>query len=184
MDDNGEVLIDTYDLEIFTPPCEPGAERYSAIAHLAADISQALPYLNAELGGAVYRPGANALTWKKAGRNLAFHADKICVSNVEDRVNAEQEIERLISLVNRIWDRRHEITPDTTSRQRPTQMAVYKLLPGTNCKECGEGSCWIFAFKLAASQKNLSDCHPLQKPQYADNLRALEEIIIEAPQIK
>lgn len=28
------MLIDKYDLEVFTPPCEPGAERFSAIARL------------------------------------------------------------------------------------------------------------------------------------------------------
>ncbi|MDZ7843519.1 MAG: (Fe-S)-binding protein [Anaerolineales bacterium] len=183
MTDHGETLIDTYDLEIFTPPCEPGAERYSAIAHLVGDISQVLPYLNAELSGAVYRSAANVLTWKKAGRNIAFHADKVCVSNVEDRANAEKELKRLINLVNRTWKRRAEITPDTTSRQRPAPMAVYKLLPGTNCKQCGEATCWVYAFKLAASQKNLSDCPPLHESQHADKLQALEEIIIESPAI-
>ncbi|MAU00527.1 MAG: hypothetical protein CL608_25570 [Anaerolineaceae bacterium] len=64
------MLIDTYDLDIFTPPYEPGAERYSTIARLTIDISEALPYLNATLRGAVYHQAANALTWKKSGHNM------------------------------------------------------------------------------------------------------------------
>jgi ArsR family metal-binding transcriptional regulator len=177
------MLIEKYDLEVFTPPCEPGAERYAARARLTADISGVLPYLNATLRGAVYRPHANALTWKKGGHNIAFHAYEIATSNIEDRTAAQQEIGGLIDLVNRTWERRAEITPSTQARQRPTPMAVYKLLPGTNCRQCGDATCWTFALKLAASQKRLADCPPLHEDQYADRLAALEEMIIDAPAI-
>jgi acetyl-CoA decarbonylase/synthase complex subunit gamma len=35
---------------------------------------------------------------------------------------------------------------------------VYKLLPKTNCKECGFPTCLAFAMKLAAKQADLSAC--------------------------
>jgi ArsR family metal-binding transcriptional regulator len=177
------MLIEQYDVEVFTPPCEPGAEHYAARARLTADISEILPYLNATLRGAVYHPTANALTWKKGGHNVAFHAYEIATSNVEDRDSAEKEIKGLVDLINRTWERRVEITPDTTTRQRPTPMAIFKLLPKTNCKQCGEPTCYTFALKLATSQKKLADCPPLAEPQYAGKLAGLEAIIIEAPAI-
>jgi ArsR family metal-binding transcriptional regulator len=172
------MLIEKYDVEVFTPPCEPGAERYAAKARLTADISEVLPYLNATLRGAVYHPTANALTWKKGGHNIAFHSYEIATSNVEDREGAEKELKGLIDLVNHTWERHAEITPDTATRQRPAPMAIYKLLPNTNCKQCGEPTCYSFALKLAVSQKKLSDCPPLTEPQYAENLATLEEIVI------
>jgi ArsR family metal-binding transcriptional regulator len=176
------MLIEKYDLEVFTPPCEPGAERFSAIARLTVDISEVLPYLNATLRGGVYHPAANVLTWKKGGHNIAFHAYEIATSNAEDREGAEKELKGLIDLVDRTWERRAEITPDTTTRQRPTPMGIYKLLPNTNCKQCGEPTCYTFALKLVASQKKLKDCPPLSEPQNAEKFAALlEEIIIEAP---
>ena len=95
------MLIEKYDLEVFTPPCEPGAERFSAIGRLVTDISGVLPYLNAVLRGAVYYPDAQALTWKKGGHNIAFHAYEIATSNVDDRDAALKELEGLIDLVNR-----------------------------------------------------------------------------------
>lgn len=177
------MLVEKYEVEVFTPPCEPGAERYAARARLMDDISEALPYLNATLRGAVYHREANALTWKKGGHNVAFHAYEIATSNVEDRGGAEVELKGLIDLVNRTWERRDEITPDTTTRQRPAPMAVFKLLPGTNCRKCGEPTCYSFALKLAASQKALADCQPLIELQYAENLAALETIFIDAPRI-
>lgn len=177
------MLIEHYDLDVFTPPCEPGAERFSAIARLTVDISEVLPYLNATLRGAVYHRTANALTWKKGGHNLAFHAYQIATSNVEDYDAAVKEIDGVVKLINRTWERRSEIAPDTETRQRPPLMTVYKLLPQTNCKQCGEPTCYSFAIKLVAAQKKLADCPLLTESQYAVRLTALQDIVIDAPAI-
>jgi ArsR family metal-binding transcriptional regulator len=173
------MLIDTYDLDIFTPPCEPGAERYAAIARLAVDISAVLPYLNATLRGALYHQSANALTWKKGGHHIAFHAFEIATSNVLDRDAAIKELDGLVQLVNRTWQGRQGLTPSYHERRRPTPMAVYQLLPKTNCKQCGEETCYIFALNLSLSRRQLSDCPPLTEPDYVDKRRQLEEIVID-----
>jgi ArsR family metal-binding transcriptional regulator len=159
------------------------AERYAARARLVVDISEVLPYLNATLRGAVYLPEAHALTWKKGGHNVAFHDYEIATSNVEDREGAEKELKELVDLINRTWRRRAEITPDHEKHQRPTSMAIYKLLPLTNCKQCGEPTCYTFALKLTASLKQLTDCPPLAEPQYAEKLAALQVMVIDAPSI-
>ena len=39
-----------------------------------------------------------------------------------------------------------------------TGIQIYKLLPQTNCKECGFPTCLAFAMKLAAKQVELSSC--------------------------
>jgi len=43
---------------------------------------------------------------------------------------------------------------------------IYKLLPQTNCKECGYPTCLAFAMKLAAKQADLDDC-----PYVSDDAR-------------
>jgi ArsR family metal-binding transcriptional regulator len=177
------MLIETYELEVFTPPCEPGAERFTASGKLATDIGEALPYLNAALRGAVYYPDAQMLRWTKAGHHIAIRPREIAVSNVPDREGAIKELDGIIHLINQIWERRSEITPSYETRQRPTPMTVYKLLPQANCKECGQPTCWTFALKLVASQQKIEDCPRLLQPQYAEKLAALREIIIEAPAI-
>jgi len=162
------MLIEKYDLDVFTPPCEPGVERFSAIARVTTDVREVLPYLNATLRGAVYNAGAPALTWKKGGHNIAFLPYQIAVSNVPDREAAIQEAEGLIKLVNRTWERRAEIGPSYEVRRRPGMMEDYKLLPRTNCKACGEDSCFVFANKLVAGHVQLQDCPVLSEPQYAE----------------
>jgi acetyl-CoA decarbonylase/synthase, CODH/ACS complex subunit gamma len=46
-------------------------------------------------------------------------------------------------------------------------LAIYKLLPKTNCKECGYPTCLAFAMKLAALQAELSAC-----PYVSDEAKA------------
>ena len=173
------MLIEQYDIEVFTPACSPGEERFAAKGHLTADISDVLPYLNTTLRGARYTHAARALTCTIAGHYVAFHPFEIAVSNVEDRAEAKQEIEKLIALVNYTWERRAEIAPDMELHQPPTPMALFKLLPhaSRNCKECGEPTCFTFALKLAVSQRQLSDCPPLAQPRYAHNLGALQALV-------
>lgn len=52
-----------------------------------------------------------------------------------------------------------------------TAMEAYKLLPKTNCKECGEQSCMSFALKLVSREKTLGDCPHLK----GENLALLAE---------
>ena len=171
------MLIERYDLEVFTPPCHPGAERFSAIARLAVDISEVLPYLNATLKGAIYSPEAEALTWVRGGRMVAYSAYQIAVSNLEDREEAVKVLESEIERVNRTWQQRDEITPSAHVRKRPAPLALYKLLPQTNCKQCGEPTCYVFATKLAAGQHQLADCSQMREPGYIDNFTSLQELV-------
>jgi ArsR family metal-binding transcriptional regulator len=177
------MLIKEYDLELFTPPCEPGAKKWSAVARLKVDISKVLPYLNATLRGAVYHHVAKALTWKKGGRNIAFHSYEIAAANLEDRAEAERIIKGLIKTVNRTWARRSEIEPNFEIHQRPDPMAVFKLLPGTNCRECGQPTCFNFALKLVAGQRKPEDCPPILRPKFADQLVELQSMVLDAPAI-
>ncbi len=175
-----DALIKDYELEVYTPPCEPGGERFAAKAHLKVDITEVLPYLNATLRGAVYNPAAPALTWKKAGHNIAFHPLEIATSDVESREQAEKEVRGLVELVNRTWARREEIEPSYEVRQRPTPVAVYQLLPRTNCGQCGEATCFNFALKLVAAQVSLEDCPPLREPQYKAQAEKLAATLPQA----
>jgi ArsR family metal-binding transcriptional regulator len=144
--ENAGILIETYDLKVFTPPSEPGAERFSAV--------------------------------------IAFHPTQIAVSNVPDREAAIDGVEGLVKLVNRTWERRAEIEPSYEVRRRPSLMEVYKLLPRTNCKACGEGSCFIFANKLVAGHVELQDCPVLNEPQYAKQQVHLADLLaVDLPTI-
>ena len=178
------MLIKEYDLEVTTIPCDPGSEVFAAIAHLNVDIGPTLPYLNRVLRGAVYNHQAPSLSWRKGGRNIAFWPYKIAIGHLEDRAEAQKMAQGLVGLVNRTWARREEIEPDYEMHKRPGPLEIYKLLPRTNCKACGQPTCFIFATKLVMGHVRLEDCTPLQEPQYAGQQAQLAELLaVDMPAI-
>ena len=162
------MLSQSYHLDIFSPPCEPGAERWSVKAALDDDIGDALPYLNATLKGAIYNHAARALTWRMGGHSLAIRPREIAISNLRDQDAAATEVQRVVDLVNRTWERRAEITPSVEMRQRLKPMDVYKLLPATNCKVCGQPTCFTFALKVTAGEVEIEQCAPLFTDAYRE----------------
>jgi len=170
-------LIEAYDLEVFTPPCGPGSECLTAVARLTTDIREVFPYLNATLLEAAYDPAAPAVIWTRSDCQVAFHPCQIAISEVVDREAALREVESLVELVNRTWERQGEIEPDYRVRRRPAPLALFQLLPGTNCKQCGRPTCFTFALQLAAAQARPEGCPPLLQPQHADHLAQLRAMV-------
>ena len=52
------------------------------------------------------------------------------------------------------------VNPRTHARLN-TPLEVYKLLPKTNCGECGSYRCMAFAAAVIKQEKTLSDCPSL-----------------------
>ena len=171
-------LIESYRLELDLSPHSAEELEYEAIAYLKVDIAPVLPYLNAALGRGVYLPDEPALSWRYKGRNVGFWPDRIAVDHLKDRDEARQVIEELIALVNRVWEQRDRIEPDTTTHEYLQPLGVYRLLPQTNCGLCGEKGCFPFAVKLAAGQIQIEACRPLfEEPTYAERRAELEDLL-------
>ncbi len=155
------MLIETYNLDITVSNHSAEEFEYEAIAYLPVDIAQALPYLNATLRNGEYLPHVPAFSWKKDDHKIGFWQDKIAVDHLESREQAQAVVRQLVDMVNDTWERRGEIEPDSTSRENLQPLELYRLLPKTNCKMCGESSCFSFALKLAAGQVQIRQCTPL-----------------------
>jgi acetyl-CoA decarbonylase/synthase complex subunit gamma len=54
---------------------------------------------------------------------------------------------------------------------------VYKLLPKTNCKECGEKNCMAFATKLVSRDVSLENCPPLLTKKHRKAYKQLMELL-------
>ncbi len=177
------MLIESYDLDVETVPCEPGAEKFAATVQFKVDISPVMPYLNRVLRGAMYNPQAHTLSIKTAKRNIAYWPYKISIGDLSDRNEAAKIAQELVDELNDLWERRDEIEPDHTMHKRPGPMEVYKLLPRTNCRACGQPTCFIFAGKLVVGQVELKDCPELLKPQYSAQLAQLADLLmVEMPE--
>ena len=74
------------------------------------------------------------LGWKESERCIAFWSYKIAVNHLKTRTQGQAIARGLVNLVNRTWERRAEVEPDREMHRPPGPMAVYELLPQTNCR--------------------------------------------------
>lgn len=160
-------LIRSYSLKLATPGCSPEAARYSVYVDLHDDITEVLPYLNAELKGFEYHHNARILLLIDDGTRYAFRPREIAISSVESRDEAQRLVNRVVDTVNDIWNRRNEIKADFEGKKPlPNILDIYKLLPGTNCRECGSPTCMAYASALRNDFAKLSLCPYLSERDY------------------
>lgn len=155
------MLLETYRLEIFNNKCMPGAMTVQCFAHLGQDVSGALPYLNAELGGSGYIKEPPSVTFKMHGKLLTVHGRKIAVNALKDEMEARKIVEWLKGEINGVWENRDTITPRYEGMPQPQLIQILKCLPKTNCRECGEPTCMVFATRVAEGVKSSADCPTL-----------------------
>ena len=100
---------------------------------------------------------------------------------VKDRDEAEKLLEEIKDLINRAfaYSMSHG-KPESDLlelRKKADLAAIYKGLPKTNCKECGDPSCYVFAIKLMSGEKELHNCTQLRLPQYGGKLATLSRMV-------
>jgi ArsR family metal-binding transcriptional regulator len=151
-------LLTGYQKELSRPECNPSFQSLHCIAYLDEDIGDAIPYLNAELGGHQFTKDPLSVTFKINGRLITLHPRKIAINALESAEQAEKILEWLKMVINDIWSRRGEIEPSYRPLPSPTLLEVLKLLPRTNCKSCGQPTCLVFATQILEGGKSAEDC--------------------------
>ncbi len=155
------MLLEDYTLEIFNSKCQPGAMGVHCFAHLDQDISKALPYVNAVLGGFEYLVDPPALTLRSQGKLMTLHGRKIAVNALKDEQEAKKIIEWLKNEINDAWEGRDRIVPSFHGRPKPKLIEILKLLPKTNCRKCGQPTCMVFAAQAMEGGRGVEHCPEL-----------------------
>lgn len=170
------MLIDEYEMDLFCPPCDPGSEAWVATVRVEADLGELMPYMNALVKNGYYDPNLPTLVWKEGAHKFFLRKNEFGINNLHDRAHAERKVAKLVERLNDVWERREAIEPDYTSRKPPAVLEVFKLLPRTNCKECGLATCMAFAAKLSQGEAVLADCPAIMEARYGENLQKLRDI--------
>ena len=170
------MLLRNYTLRVVLSECNPSSQKVNAIADLSEDISEVLPYLNTLFKGRQYNPEERNLTVKRGGRFITFWPRQIAITKLEDEKEAREVMEDLKQILNETYTNKDRIKPTYTSRPIPKPLEIFKLLPGKNCKECGEPTCMAFALKLVNDEVELNQCPLLLKKEFEVNRIKLKEL--------
>lgn len=172
------MLIEDYEIDLRCPPCAPGSEAWFATVKVHADLSELMPYVNALVEKGEYVPAVPTVTWKEGSHGYFIRAGEIGVNNLHDKAHAERKVAELVKFLNETWERRDGITPDAASKRKPAVLDILKLLPRTNCGECGVPSCMAFANLLSVGQKTVDDCLPLLDGNHFEQLDSLRSLCL------
>jgi len=170
------MLLANYTLRMVLSDCNPSSQKVNAIADLSEDISEVLPYLNTALKGLQYHHEDKFLTVKRKGHVITFWSRQIAVTKLEDEKEATAVMEELKQILNETYTNKDRIKPTYTSRPIPRPLDVFKLLPGKNCKECGEPTCMAFDLKLVNDEVELNQCPLLSEEEFDVNRIKLKEL--------
>lgn len=164
-----EKLIAEYRFGLVEDHHSFGSGRYGVLIVLSVDISAAFPYLNAVLDDPQYDHDNSILIGGSNGRRYAFRPREIHAGMVTDKSQASSLTEEVVGLVNRVWQDRDHITPRYSKCKLPSVYEIFRLLPGTNCGECGYATCLACAADIRNGVIPLERCPLLLKPEYQSN---------------
>ncbi len=149
-------------------PCLADSARIRIVADTNIKLEEVLPVLYLYIPNSTYSSKAGSLSYM-LGPHLVtlFVSGKIAITYLKDEEEARQLLEIIKNLINRAFayiEEKGKIGEEQIkAKKKLSPIEVYSLLPRTNCKECGEESCYTYAVKLVSQERALEDCKPLLK---------------------
>jgi len=117
-----------------------------------------------------FRPGA----WRGYPKKMiTIYQKKIAINALKDEAEARKIVEWLKREINDAWENRDSITPSFEAMPQPKLMEILKLLPKTNCRECKEPTCLVFATRVVEGAKGPESCPALT----SENRKKLEDYL-------
>jgi len=157
-------------------PCVADSTKIRLIAHISGDLTEVFPYLNAEMREASYNVHGPTFTFMAGYRMVSVYPHRIAVAKADEIVDAWRVLEAIRCRANEVWARRDEIEPSCEMREKPPALEIFKRLPRTNCRACGEATCLAFAVKVWTGDVPVGLCSPVFGGERADLKDALLEI--------
>ena len=101
---------------------------------------------------------------------------RITVAKADDVVDAWRVLEAIRRRAGQVWARRADIVPCHERRARPPALELFKRLPRTNCRACGEATCFAFAGTLWRGEAAPTRCLPVFEGEHHHLRDALLDI--------
>jgi len=160
------MLVEGYsNFSLEAPGCSPGVIAYSAHFKLDTDVTDLFPYINAVAEDATYCDEPHHIQFFLEGYKCALYPEKAVMAIFENREQALRLTSHLIDFLNDLHARKDSIKPDHKKYRPLPVLDVYKLLPRSNCGECGFSTCMAFAAALSKGEMELVRCPELDDPE-------------------
>lgn len=141
-----------------------GLKIWSASFELDQDVQQLFPYINATLDEAVYYEKPEHVRFLFDGYRCILYPNLVAAHFFESKAAATDFIAALIDFLNDIYDQKEKIRPNYDQIKQVPIIDILKILPKTNCQECGYPTCMAFAAALVKARAAADKCPSLTAP--------------------
>ncbi len=161
-----------------TLPCiaEEGTLQVHALA--SVELTPLLPYLNTLFKKTKYDNANGSLTFIIDHKISVFiQEDRLVLRKITNTTAAYEMLDRLKDLLNHTYASREEIEPTCEQKKVVSIMDFYRLLPKTNCKQCGVPTCMAFANQLYQEENAVDACPLLKEEKYKENMERIHALL-------
>jgi len=139
-------------------------EMMCAHFRLDADVSPLFPYVNSVAEAAAYFDKPLFIRFMLEDILVGLHPRQGVAAPFADRDQALEFLERLLTFLNDLYHRRDALQPNHKKWKPVAVLDIFRLLPRTNCRECGFDTCLAFAAAVSQQKTSPRGCSALAPP--------------------
>jgi DNA-binding CsgD family transcriptional regulator/ArsR family metal-binding transcriptional regulator len=142
-----------------------GVEKFiCAHFRLDNDVSPLFPYINGVADAATFMEKPPFIRFMLDGFLCGLHPRQGVAALFKDRDQALEFLERLLVFLNDLDSRRQALKPNYKTWKPVPVLDIFRILPQTNCRQCGYKTCMAFAAALSQERTTADGCPGLASP--------------------
>lgn len=131
---------------------------------LDRDVSELFPYINKEISTARFHDAPGYIQFLLHGKLCSLYPMEVIAAPFKDPDQARGFPDRIIDFLNDLHERKGTLGTDHRKYKPLSVIDIFKLLPGTNCRQCGFQTCTAFAAALSRNMTTPSKCPYFSTP--------------------
>ena len=164
----GLLIEETSITDLDISPCIANPDRIKYMAKIHRNLDDILPTLFLSLTNARLTKSPLILSFTKQQHNIMIgEKGDLAVTYVRDKDEVKYINTRIINLINKAikYNITHQtrLDPIVEKKKKLNPMGLYESFPKTNCKECGEETCFNYVAKLMSGELGYDLC-PYTEP--------------------
>lgn len=128
------------------------------------DTAYLFPYINGALEDALWYERPDHVRFLLEERRCILYPERAAAHFFDSRESALAFISPLVDFLNDLDRRQKEIRPNYNKIKHVHVLDIFRLLPGTNCRDCGFSTCMAFAAAVARGKATADRCPALSRP--------------------
>lgn len=138
--------------------------QWGARFDLDQDLRPLFPYINGQFSGAKLRDQPERIQFVLDGVGCTLYSTEVVAAPFGGQKQAQRFVDQMVATLNELYERRDSLQPSYRKTKELSVLALYRLLPKTNCRECGLPSCLAFAGALSRGATSPDRCRGINSP--------------------